>query len=131
MYPKSIIFYARDWIVFFFTKKYLYLVKQTALLFRFHFPVFYSNIIAFHLIDIYKLYYNICIVTDNSPNKILHFDHGKISVDPVQIPGDETIEVDMQILQNIDGHQHSLNLVIKKLGLLDLKVPCISNIGSW
>lgn len=58
-------------------------------------------------------------------------ENGVISVDPVQIPGDETIEVDIHILQDINGHHHTLDLVIKKLGLLDLKVPCVNNFGSW
>lgn len=54
-----------------------------------------------------------------------------LSQDPVQIPGDETIEVDFMVLKDISGHHYTLDVVIKKLGLLDLKVPCVENIGSW
>ena len=73
----------------------------------------------------------IATFSDDSPNKILHIENGFLSADPVQIPGDETIEVDILILQPIAGHHYTLDLVMKKLGILDLKVPCVDNVGSW
>ena len=73
----------------------------------------------------------LCFFLDESPNKVLHFENGYLSADPLEIPGDETIEVDVQILKDISGHHYTFDVTITKLGLLNLKVPCIENVGSW
>lgn len=62
----------------------------------------------------------------------MHFENGHISADPIMIPGNETGEVDLQVLQNVSGNHYSLNVTIHK-GTLQLLCHESNGfrIGSW
>ena len=53
----------------------------------------------------------------------------KLSPDPMQIPGTIHVFMNGQTLATIG--EHSVSITIVKRGILDLRVPCIDNIGSW
>ena len=73
-----------------------------------------------------------CSISDKSENKILHVENGYLSADPVMIPGNETGEVDLQILRDISGNHFTLNVTIHK-GTLQLLCHEAGDvrIGSW
>ncbi|KAL4233254.1 hypothetical protein ACF0H5_007938 [Mactra antiquata] len=68
---------------------------------------------------------------NNSPNKIIHFENAHLSADPVHIPGPETGDVDVQILQPVSGNHYTLSAhIAKKILFGYVEVPCISGVGS-
>lgn len=72
------------------------------------------------------------VISGTSPNKVVHFEHAHLSAEPVHIPGPETGDIDVQILQPISGNHYTLHTTIAKKILFGyVGIPCVSSVGSW
>ena len=74
-------------------------------------------------------------ISDKSPNKLVHLDHAQLSnKNPIHIPGNETVSIDVQVLQPISGLHYRAELtVLKKLLFGYVVVPCFEDPSknSW
>ncbi|XP_053398340.1 ganglioside GM2 activator-like [Mercenaria mercenaria] len=67
-------------------------------------------------------------ITDcnTSPNKVVHLDNPTLTnINPIHIPGNETVSIDVQVLQPISGMHYKVELTILKHVLFGFViVPC-------
>ncbi|XP_052807473.1 ganglioside GM2 activator-like [Mya arenaria] len=63
-------------------------------------------------------------------NKLGYADHISLSNDPIPIPGNETVSLDVHILREITGN-YTVNLRVQRHLLFGyVEVPCVSDVGS-
>ncbi|KAL4233129.1 GM2 ganglioside activator [Mactra antiquata] len=64
----------------------------------------------------------------NSPNKILHFDNYHVEQDPVLIPGNNSVDIDVHVLKPISGNHYKVTLSVTRKVLFGwVIVPCFQD----
>ena len=68
----------------------------------------------------------------NNPLNVIHVNSASVSPNSPQIPGDITVNVNLDILQDVNGPLTAHLEIKRELAFgISVTIPCVSDFGSW